>query len=119
MRNFRFLALVVILPLVIAAPPMRVSATRSASRPSNYAPGEVIVKLKAAAPQLRSDGKDEKLMTIARLAGAMLCSSGFVVARTPYLVTNRKVGVRCHPPRTTAMRARPARLAVRAGGPPR
>src|SRR6266496_4346836 len=69
MRNFLFLTLVVILPLVIAAPPMRVSATKSASRPANHAPGEVIVKLKPAAPQLRSDGKDEKLMTIARLAG--------------------------------------------------
>ena len=50
MRNFHFLTLVVILPLVIAAPPMRVSATKSGSRPPNYAPGEVIVKLKAGAP---------------------------------------------------------------------
>ena len=69
MRKFHFLALVVILPLVIAVPPMRVSATKSGGRQSNYAPGEVIVKLKAGAPQLRTAGQDERLMTIARLAG--------------------------------------------------
>jgi len=46
--------------------------------------------------------------TIARLVSAVVCSSGFVVARTPYLVTNRKVGARCRPPRTAVMRARPA-----------
>jgi subtilisin family serine protease len=69
MRNLRFLTFVAILPLVIAAPAMRVSATKSANRPSNYAPGEVIVKLKAGAPQLRTAGQDERLMTIARLAG--------------------------------------------------
>jgi subtilisin family serine protease len=69
MRKFHFITLVVILPLVIAAPPMRVSATKSGGPQSNYAPGEVIVKLKAGAPQLRTAGQDERLMTIARLAG--------------------------------------------------
>jgi subtilisin family serine protease len=68
MRKIRFLTFVVILPLVIAAPATRVAATKS-HRPSNYAAGEVIVKLKAGAPQLRTAAQDERLMTIARLAG--------------------------------------------------
>src|SRR6266404_130672 len=75
MRKFHFLTLVVILPLVIAVPPMRVSATKSGGRQSNYAPGEVIVKLKAGAPQLRTAGQDERLMTIARLAGEQSAGS--------------------------------------------
>ena len=41
--------------------------------------------------------------TIARLVDAVLCSSGFVDARTPYLASSRKVGVKSTPlglPRT-------------------
>jgi len=63
-----FLTCTFILPLVIAVPATRVSATKS-HRTSNYAPDEVIVKLKAGAPQLRLAGQYERLMTIARLAG--------------------------------------------------
>ncbi len=54
--------------------------------------------------------------TIARLAGAMLCSSGFVVARTPYLVTSRKVGVRCHPPSDDRDARAACRCLSRTGG---
>lgn len=68
MFKARFLTCALILPLVIAVPATRVSATKS-RRPANYAPDEVIVKLKAGAPQLRPAGQDERLMTIARLAG--------------------------------------------------
>lgn len=68
MFKARFLTCALILPLVIALPATRVSATKS-HHPSNYAPDEVIVKLKAGAPQLRPAGQDERLMTIARLAG--------------------------------------------------
>jgi subtilisin family serine protease len=35
----------------------------------NYASDEVIIKLKAGAPQLRQSGQKEKLLTIARIAG--------------------------------------------------
>jgi subtilisin family serine protease len=68
MFKARFLTCALILALVIAVPATRVSATKL-HRPSNYAPDEVIVKLKAGAPQLRPAGQYERLMTIARLAG--------------------------------------------------
>jgi len=55
---------------------MRVLATKSPSRPANWAPGEVIVKLKQGAPQLQNAREDERLMTIARLAGEQGESSG-------------------------------------------
>lgn len=67
MLKVRFFTCALILTLIIAVPAARVSATKS-NRPSNYAPDQVIVKLKAGAPQLRA-APDEKLMTIARLAG--------------------------------------------------
>ena len=67
MLKARFLTCLLILPLVVAVPATRVSATKS--RPSRYAPDEVIVKLKAGAPQLRVSAQDERLMTIARMAG--------------------------------------------------
>jgi subtilisin family serine protease len=68
MLNARFLACALILPFVLAVPSKRVSATKT-NRPSNYAPDEVIVKLKTGAPQLLVAGQDERLMTISRLAG--------------------------------------------------
>lgn len=67
MFKARFLTCALILALIIAVPATRVSATKS-HRPSNYAADEIIVKLKAGAPQLLA-GPNEKLMTIARLAG--------------------------------------------------
>ncbi len=68
MSRIRFLTFAVVLPLAIAAPSTRVSATKS-SRPLNYAPGEVIVKLKPGAQPLQASGVDEKLMSIARMSG--------------------------------------------------
>jgi subtilisin family serine protease len=68
MRTARFLTFALILSLVFAAPRTHVSATRSHKNPSNYAPGEVIVKLKAGAPQLQPVDQHERLMAIASLA---------------------------------------------------
>jgi subtilisin family serine protease len=68
MFKARFLTCALILPLLMAVPAMRVSATKTRGA-SNYAPDEVIVKLKAGAPQLRVAGRDDRLMTISRLAG--------------------------------------------------
>lgn len=66
MRKVGFLILALIFPLLTVAPHIRVSARTA--RP-NYAPGEIIVKLKAGAPTLQSDSQGERLITIARLAG--------------------------------------------------
>ena len=74
MHKLRFLTLAIILPLVVAAPLTHVSATKTHDS-STYAPGEVIVKLKAGAPQLQTAGQDERLMTIARLAGDQTAES--------------------------------------------
>ena len=74
MRRLHFLTLFVILPLLIAAPPTQVSATKSQRR-LNYAAGEVIVKLKSGAPQLRTGGHDQRLMSIARMAGQPVAES--------------------------------------------
>ena len=68
MVKARFLTIVVIVPLLIALPAARVSATKS-HRASNYAPDEVIVKLKPGAPQLRLSAGNERLMSVARLTG--------------------------------------------------
>lgn len=68
MRRVRFLTVALILPLVVVAPHMHGSATK-ARRSLNYAPGEVIVKLKAGAPQLQTADPGDRLMMIARLAG--------------------------------------------------
>ncbi|HXU37879.1 MAG TPA: S8 family serine peptidase [Blastocatellia bacterium] len=73
MRKARFLIIALILPLVLVCSGIRGSRTVSASKTgrqaSNYAPGEVIVKLKPGASQLRSADQDERLMSVARLAG--------------------------------------------------
>lgn len=66
MCKARFLTLALVL-LVVALPLSRVSATRA--RRANYAPGEVIVKLKRGASQLATGDEGERLMTIARLGG--------------------------------------------------
>jgi len=89
MFKARFLTCALVLPLVIAVPATRVSATKS-HRPTNYAPDEVIVKLKAGAPQLRSAAQDEKLMTIAQLAGEqdLVSPAEQLVGST----SNRRVG---------------------------
>jgi len=76
MRTTRFLTFAMILPLVFVAPRTHVSATRSHENPSNYVPGELIVKLKAEAPQLQPVDQHERLMTIASLAGDQGGASG-------------------------------------------
>src|SRR5262252_5900462 len=68
MRTLHFLALFTVLLLIIAVPASNVSAKRS-NVPPNYAAGEVIVKLKPGASQLRTEGREQRLMAIARLAG--------------------------------------------------
>jgi len=68
MRKYRFLTtLALILPMLLA-PLSRVAATKSQGQPP-YAPGEVIVKLKAGAPLLESAAGNQRLMSIARMAG--------------------------------------------------
>lgn len=73
MRKANFLIIALILPLVLVCPGIHVSRTVSATKTgkhaSNYAPGEVIIKLKAGARELQPGDQDERLMTIARLAG--------------------------------------------------
>lgn len=68
MRRVRFLTVALISLLVVVAPHMHGSATTN-GRPLNYAPGEVIVKLKAGSPQLQTADPGDRLMAIARLAG--------------------------------------------------
>src|SRR5262245_7385149 len=68
MRTLHFLVLFALLLLIIAAPASNVSAKRS-NVPLNYAAGEAIVKLKPGASQLRTEGREQRLMAIARLAG--------------------------------------------------
>jgi subtilisin family serine protease len=68
MRRARFLTFALILPLALVAPRTHISATRLHRNPANYAPGEVIVKLKAGAPQLQPADQHERLMAIAGLA---------------------------------------------------
>ncbi|HSB08526.1 MAG TPA: S8 family serine peptidase [Blastocatellia bacterium] len=68
MRNTRVLTLALVSCLVATAPAARLAATKNRSHPKNYAPGELIVKLKVGAPQLSMADETERLMTIARLA---------------------------------------------------
>lgn len=73
MYKARILTIALILLLVLVCPGIhisrRVSATNTRGHASNYAPGEVIVKLKTGARELLSVDRDERLMTIARLPG--------------------------------------------------
>lgn len=73
MRKARFLTIALILPLVLVCSGIRgsrtVSASKTGKQASNYAPGEVIVKLRPGASQLQLADQDERLMKIARLAG--------------------------------------------------
>jgi len=69
MSKARFLTLALVL-LVVALPLSRVSAKRA--RPSNYAPGEVIVKLKRGAAPLTTSDEGERLMSIARVGAETL-----------------------------------------------
>jgi subtilisin family serine protease len=73
MKRARFLTFALILPLLLACPgiygPATVSAKKAHKNVSNYAPGEVIVKLKTGAPELQPVDRDLRLMTIARLTG--------------------------------------------------
>src|SRR5262245_48479585 len=67
MCNLKLLALALVFSLILVPLTTHGSATRV--KPSNYAPGEVIVKLKAEAPELRSIETGDRLLAIARLAG--------------------------------------------------
>jgi len=73
MNKARFLMIALILTLVLVCPGIHISGTVSATKTgnytSNYAPGEVIVKLKPGASELQLGDQDERLMTIARLSG--------------------------------------------------
>ena len=69
MSKARFLTLALAL-LVVALPLSRVSATRA--RPTNYAAGEVIVKLKRGAAPLSTLDEGERLMSIARVGAETL-----------------------------------------------
>ena len=68
MRKVGFFALALVFLIVAAAPLSRISAQKLRAARSNYAPGEIIVKLKAGAPQIESDDQDGRLRSIARLA---------------------------------------------------
>ena len=65
----RCLTLTLVLVFAMAAPRLQVSATKGHRHSSNYAPGEVRVKLKGEAPQLRATNDNERLMSIANMAG--------------------------------------------------
>lgn len=73
MNKARFFMIALILTLVLVCPGIHISRTVSATKTgnytSNYAPGEVIVKLKPGASELQLGDQDERLMTIARLSG--------------------------------------------------
>ena len=66
MRILRFLTVALIIPLVLVAPQIRVFATRVLGS-TNYVAGEVVVKLKAGAPELQVADQTERLMRISRL----------------------------------------------------
>jgi subtilisin family serine protease len=89
MLKARFLTCGLILALVIAVPAARVSATKS-NGPASYAPDEVIVKLKAGSPQLRLAAQDQRLMTIARMAGEE--NAGFPAEQLVASTSNQRIG---------------------------
>ena len=93
MRRALFLTFALILLFVISSPRTHVTAMRSHKNPSNYAPGEVIVKLKAGASQLQAGDRSERLMRIARLAGDQADASSQNPAEQLVGVTsNKRVG---------------------------
>lgn len=69
MRKFQILALTLIFCVVAALPQARVSATRRQRDASAYAPGEIIVKLKANAREMSARDLDERAISIARVIG--------------------------------------------------
>ena len=69
MHRSHFLTIALILSFALVCPGVHVSATKASAHASNYAAGEVIVKLKAGAPELQSVDSDSRLMMIARLGG--------------------------------------------------
>lgn len=68
MRRIPFLTIGLIIPVVLFAPQIRVSATK-VHRPTNYAAGEVVIKLKSGAPVLQAADQAERLVRISRLGG--------------------------------------------------
>jgi subtilisin family serine protease len=65
MRRVPFLIVALILSLIVVSSQMGAKVHGR----TNYAPGEVIVKLKAGTPELQIANQEERLMNIARLAG--------------------------------------------------
>ncbi|HKP11112.1 MAG TPA: S8 family serine peptidase [Blastocatellia bacterium] len=68
MRKWSVLALVCMLCLAVIAPRTRVSATRSQRNPKTYAPGQIIVKLMADAPELQYADPLERETAVARMS---------------------------------------------------
>jgi len=68
MRNVRVLTLALVCCFVATLPAARVASTKNRTHPANYAPGEIIVKLKQNAPQLQVADHGERLMFIAQMA---------------------------------------------------
>lgn len=91
MNKTRFLTIALILTFVVASSGVRVSATKPRIRPANYAPGEVIVKLKPGASQLQPADRDERLMSIARLPGNAGGDSGRSAEMLVGTVSNHRV----------------------------
>ena len=85
MRTVRFLTVALVIPIVLAAPQLRVSAAKF-HRPTNYAAGEVVVKLKSGAPELQVADQAERLARISRL-GSEEASAVFDRAAEPLTIS--------------------------------
>lgn len=92
MHRAHFLTIALILAFALVCPGVHVSATKAHAHASNYAAGEVIVKLKAGAPELQSTDSDSRLMMIARLGGNKAGALSSRSAKTLVtFATNRRV----------------------------
>ncbi|HXG93672.1 MAG TPA: S8 family serine peptidase [Blastocatellia bacterium] len=68
MRRTSIIALALLLSLIAVAPTSRLSAAKHRRNPATYAPGEVIVKLKASSHALAAARDSRELMSIAQVA---------------------------------------------------
>jgi subtilisin family serine protease len=91
MRRAYFLIIALILTFIFVCPGVQVSTTNTHAQPSNYAPGEVIVKLRQGAPELQEIDSGERLMRIARLGTESTSSTRSAEALVSF-ATNRRVG---------------------------
>src|ERR1044071_7030615 len=69
MRKLQILALTLIFYFVATWPQARVSAVKLKRDPATYAPGEIIVKLTAGAPELNAEDLDGRAISIASVVG--------------------------------------------------